>query len=189
MEHTHERFPEYLAFLLSNPIRRFLQSPEQLIAKLDVTSNDVVVDFGCGPGFYAIPLAKVARKVIGVDVSPEILEKAVNHAQRNGVHVEFLKSDGTNIRLENGSVDVILLVHVFHEVENKPRVLSEFLRILKSQGRLVVVERTRGSRIFSGKLGPPTVSETVIVQEIARAGFTIAKTIPHRKDSIITGRK
>jgi len=189
MEHTHERFPEYLAFILNNPIRRFLQPPEQLVGKLDVTSSDVVVDFGCGPGFYTIPLAKVARKVIGVDVSSKILEKAANHARRNGLHVEFLESDGVDIRLDNGRVDVILLVHVFHEVEQKSRVLSEFLRILKPLGRLVVVEKTRGSGIFPGKLGPPTVSETGIVQEITRAGLTIAKTIPHRKDSIIIGRK
>ena len=79
--HGHKRFPEKQAFLLDNPIRRFVSPPERLISKIKIGSNDVVVDFGCGPGFFSIPLAKIARRTIGVDISPRMLEKSSGTCQ------------------------------------------------------------------------------------------------------------
>jgi len=149
----------------------------------------VVVDFGCGAGFFAVPLAKVAGKTIAIDVSSQMLKRAASYATKSGVMVEFIKSDGTEIRLGDESVDLILLYHVFHEVEDRPKVLSEFLRIMKPAGKLVVVEKTRGSSIFSGRLGPPIIDEMEVTQETERAGFAHVETIPHRKDSIIISQK
>jgi ubiquinone/menaquinone biosynthesis C-methylase UbiE len=149
----------------------------------------VVVDFGCGAGFFTVPLAKVAGKTIAMDVSSEMLKRAASYATKSGVIVEFIKSNGTEIRLGDESVDLILVYHVFHEVEDRPRVLSEFLRIMKPAGRLVVVEKTRGSSIVSGRLGPPIIDEMGVAREIELAGFAYVETIPHGKDSIIISRK
>jgi ubiquinone/menaquinone biosynthesis C-methylase UbiE len=135
--------------MLYNPVRRMREPPERLISRLDISSRDVVVDFGCGPGYFLMPLAMVARKAIGVDVSPSMLKKAAWNAKKKGVNVQLLASNGIAVGLEDQSVDLILLNHVFHEVEAKPRVMDEFHRILKHSGRLVIVERTRetGSRL------------------------------------------
>jgi len=187
--HAHRRFPENLAFTLNNRIRRFLQPPYQLVSKLNISPGDVVVDFGCGPGFFTVPLARIAAKTIAVDVSPRMLERAASYAKRSGVAVQFLTSSGTEIKLEDHSVDMVFLNHVFHEIEEKPIVLGEFLRIMRSSGRLVIVERTRGSRLFGGRLGPPIIDQTEVTQEMKRAGFAFAKTIPHGNDSIIIGQK
>jgi len=149
----------------------------------------VIVDFGCGPGFFTIPLARVAAKTIAVDVSSRMLEKAASHAKKSGVTVEFLRSDGTEVKLEDESVDVILLAHVFHEIDHKPRVLSEFRRIMRPSGRLMIVERTRGSRLLSGRLGPPVIDQTEVVREIEQVGFTLAQTIAYGSHSIMVGRK
>jgi len=148
-----------------------------------------VVDFGCGPGFFTVPLAKVAGKVIGIDVSPRMLERTASYASRSKVTVELVRNDGTDIRLGDDSVDMILLNHVFHEVEDRPKVLSEFLRIMKPSGRLAIVERTRGRGMLSGKLGPPIINEAEVIKELERAGFTFVRTIPHGKDSIIIAGK
>lgn len=185
----HRRFPDRLAFILNNPLRRFLHPPEQLIAKLDVGPSDVVLDFGCGPGFLTVPLAKIASKTIAMDVSPQMLERAASYAWKIGVSVEFVKSDGKETRLGDESVDIILLSHVFHEVDDRPRVLSEFLRIMRPSGRLVVVERTRRGSIFSQIFGPPIIDEMEVIRELERAGFAWAETIPHGRDSIIIGQK
>mgnify|MGYP001131726732 CR=1 FL=1 len=187
--YAHKRFPERLAFTLNNRIRRFLQPPDKLISKLNVRPGDVVVDFGCGPGFFTVLLAKVAAKTIAVDVSPRMLERAASYAKKSGVTIQFLASSGTQIKLEDNSVDMVFLNHVFHEIEERPIVLGEFLRITRPSGRLVIVERTRGSRLLGGKLGPPIIDQTVVTREIERAGFAFAKTIPHGNDSIIIGQK
>lgn len=188
-DHQHKHVPEIFAFTLDNPIRRMLQPPEQLISKLGIRPSDVVVDFGCGPGFFTVPLARAAARIVAVDVSPEMLEKAASYARRNGVTVEFLRSDGIKIKLENQSVDVVFLNHVFHEIDDGQKALSEFLRTMKPSGRVIIVERSRGSRLLGGKLGPPIIDPAEVVREIERAGFIHTQTIAHGNDSIIVGQK
>jgi ubiquinone/menaquinone biosynthesis C-methylase UbiE len=151
---THRRFSQRLAFILNNRVRKSLEPPDRLVSKLNLRPNDVVMDFGCGPGFYTIPLAKRVAKTVAVDVSPHMLERTLSDAKKNGVIVEALESDGTELRLNDESIDLIFLNYVFHEITDRPRVLSEFLRILKRSGRLAIVERTRGG-ILTRTVGPP----------------------------------
>ena len=178
-----------MALTLNNPIRRLLQPPERLISKLNIRPSDVVVDFGCGPGFFTVPLAKVAARTIAVDVSVGMLERAAAYAKKRGVTLEFLKSNGTEIRLPNETADLIFLYHVFREIDHRPEVLREFLRIMKRSGRLAVVEKMRGSRLFAGRLGPPVINPLEVVREMEDRGFTVTQTIAHGSDSVIVGQK
>ncbi len=82
MSHKGEAYSASGAFFLDNPIRRLIQPPSELIEKLAITPNDVVVDFGCGPGYYTIELAKKAKSVVAVDLSSEMLNKAQNKAEK-----------------------------------------------------------------------------------------------------------
>ena len=117
MSHKGEAYSASGAFFLDNPIRRLFQPPYELIEKLGINPTDVVVDFGCGPGYYTIELAKNAKKVEAVDLSPEMLKNAQRKAEKAGMkNIEYLQSDGKSLQLESGSVDMILLVTVYHEV-------------------------------------------------------------------------
>jgi len=187
-EHVHKRYPERLAFTLNNRVRRFLEPPDRLVSQLGLKATDVVVDFGCGPGFYTIPIARGVTRTIAVDVSSRMLEKTVSNAKKNHVTVEALVSNGTAIKLDDGIVDLIFLSHVFHEVADGPRVLSEFLRIMKRSGRLAIVERTRGG-LLAWAPGPPIIDQAEIVQELERAGFRLTQTIPYGSNSIVIGKK
>ena len=186
--HAHKRFPELLAFALNNRIRRLLEPPEQLIAKLGLKPSDVVMDFGCGPGFFTIPLAKAAAKAIAADVSSRMLERTASNAKKSNIAVGLLMTDGTSINIEDESVDLIFLNHVFHEIADRPKVLGEFLRIMKRFGRLAIVERTRGG-LFAWMPGPPIIDQTEVTRELERAGFKLARTTSHGNDSIIIGKK
>ena len=187
-EHVHKRYPERLAFTLNNRFRRFLEPPEQLISKLGLKATDVVVDFGCGPGFYTIPIARNAARTIAVDVSSRMLEITVSNAEKNHVTVEALVSDGTAIKLDNGIVDLIFLSHVFHEVAERPKVLSEFLRIMKRSGRLAIVEKTRGGPLAWAS-GPPIIDQNELIRELEQGGFRFTQTIPYGSNSIVIGKK
>ena len=184
----HKRYPERLAFTLNNRFRRFLEPPDRLVSQLGLKATDVVVDFGCGPGFYTIPIARGVARTIAVDVSSHMLEKTVSNAKKNQVTVEALVSDGTAIKLDDGIVDLIFLSHVFHEVAERPKVLSEFLRIMKRSGRLAIVERTRGG-LLAWAPGPLIIDQAEIVQELERAGVRFTQTIPHGSNSIVIGKK
>jgi ubiquinone/menaquinone biosynthesis C-methylase UbiE len=186
--HVHKRFPESKAFTLNNRIRRLLERPDRLISKLDLKPSDVVMDYGCGPGFFTVPLAKVVSRTIAVDVSPRMLDIAASNARKSGATIELLRTDGTEIKLEDGTVDLIFLNHVFHEISDRSKVLSEFLRIMKRSGRLAIVERTHGG-LFAWAPGPPIIDQAEIVQELEQAGFRFTQTIPRGSNSIVIGKK
>jgi SAM-dependent methyltransferase len=185
---VHKRYPERLAFTLSNRVRRLLEPPDRLVSQLDLKASDVAVDFGCGPGFYTIPIARSAARTIAVDVSSHMLEKTVSNAKKNHVTVEALVSNGTAIKLDDGIVDLVFLSHVFHEVANRPKVLNEFLRIMKRSGRLAIVEKTRGGPLAWAS-GPPIIDQNELIRELERAGFRFTQTIPYGSNSIVIGKK
>jgi ubiquinone/menaquinone biosynthesis C-methylase UbiE len=176
MSHKGEAYSASGAIFLDNPIRRWLQPPSGLVEKLAVSSEDVVMDFGCGPGFFTVELAKKARRVVAVDLSPEMLKKAQNKAAKAGVkNVEFLQSNGTRIQLEDGSVDLILLVTVYHEVGEGQTVLAEFRRILKP-GRLVIVEVVKKG-VFPGA---PVQNPEALKAEVEAGDFILQEMQPYK---------
>jgi ubiquinone/menaquinone biosynthesis C-methylase UbiE len=181
MSHKGEAYSASGAFFLDNPIRRLVQPSSELVAKLAVNPNDAVVDFGCGPGYYTIELAKKANRVVAVDLSPEMLKKAQNKAQKAGVkNIQFLQSNGTNIQLENSSVDMVLLVTVYHEVGESEAVLKEFNKILKPQGKLIIVEVIKKS-IFPGA---PVQNPETLKAEIEAGNFKLEQMQPYKNYGI-----
>jgi ubiquinone/menaquinone biosynthesis C-methylase UbiE len=186
-QHKHV-FPERFAFLLNNPIRRHFANPKKLISELGISSQDVVLDFGCGTGYFTIPLSRTAQKVIGVDISGNMLKKTAEYARREGVVVELLQSDGTRIDLSEDCVDVIMLVHVLHHVEEKARTLLEFHRILKPGGRVVILEKTRGG-FLTGIIGPPKVDQNEVITDLKSARLLFATTRPYGNETIIEAKK
>jgi ubiquinone/menaquinone biosynthesis C-methylase UbiE len=177
MSHKEEAYSASGAIFLDNPIRRWLQPPSELAEKLGISPSDVVMDFGCGPGFYTVELAKKAQKVMAVDLSPEMLKKAQNKAVKAGVkNIEFLQSNGKNIKVEDGSVDLILLVTVLHEVGESQTVLAEFHRILKPTGKLVIVEVVKKG-IFPGA---PVQNPDAVKAEVEAGNFELQQMQPYK---------
>jgi len=177
MSHKGEAYSASGAIFLDNPIRRWAQPPSELIQKLALNPTDVAMDFGCGPGFFTVELAKKAQKVVAVDLSPEMLKKAQNKVAKAGIkNVEFLQSNGTSIQLADSSVDLALLVTVFHEVGETKVVLGEFHRILKPNGRLVIVEVVKKGILP----GAPVQNPQVLTQEVEAESFKLQQMLPYK---------
>ena len=182
MSHKGEAYSASGAIFLDNPIRRLIQPPTELVEKLDINPTDALVDFGCGPGYYTIELAKKAKKVVAVDLSSEMLKKAKRKAEKTGVkNIEFMQSDGRNLQLEDGSVDLILLVTVYHEVGDGEVVLKEFGRVLKQDGKLVIVENIKKG-IFPGA---PVQNPDKLKAEIEAENFKFEKLLPYKNYGIL----
>jgi len=179
-------FPAWLSFILNNPIRRRLHAPHDILGRLNVKNTDVVIDFGCGPGFYTILFAKVAARVIAIDVQSEMLEKTMNYARKNQVKVECLESDGRKIPLPNNTADLIFLSEVFHELNDKSTILRELSRLLKLNGRLIIKEKTkRGLRL----VGPPIVEVSEIATHLENIGLRVRDKIEIGNDTMILATK
>ena len=177
MSHKGDAYSASGAIFLDNPIRRLFQPPSELIEKLGINPNDVAMDFGCGPGYFTIELAKRAKHVVAADVSPEMLKKVQKKAEKAKVqNIQFLQSDGKNIQLEDSSLDLILLVTVYHEVGDSEAVLKEFGRVLKLVGKLAIVEVIKsGIFAFAPKQNPE-----VITAEVEAANFRLQEMTPYK---------
>jgi SAM-dependent methyltransferase len=112
------------------------------IALASLKEGDVVLDLGSGAGFDCFLASdKVGRtgKVIGVDMTPEMIEKARGNAEKgNYENVEFRLGEIENLPIENNSIDVIISNCVVNLAPDKRRVFEESFRVLKPGGTLMV---------------------------------------------------
>jgi methionine-R-sulfoxide reductase len=116
----------------------------ELLKQLSIKPGQVICDMGCGNGFYTLPLARLAGpqgKVYAVDVQQEMLDmlkrRALQASARNIVPV--LGSE-TDPGLPAGSLDLVLMVDVYHEFSNPAAMLDAIRTSLKPTGRIALAE-------------------------------------------------
>jgi ubiquinone/menaquinone biosynthesis C-methylase UbiE len=108
-------------------------------------SYPVIVDVGCGQG-RSFPLLKMAfrpNRLIGVEMEDENLEIARKRAAADGIPVDFLENDCAAIDLADESADIVFCHQTLHHLVQQEKSLSEFYRILKPGGVLLLAESTR----------------------------------------------
>ncbi len=121
--------------------------PDSIIAQLEIQDGNVVADFGCGPGFFSVPFAKAVGdegRVYALDVLPQALESVKSKMRNFAVPNIILMR--ANVEKENGSklpsdlVDWVILKDVLFQNQKKEIIIAEAKRILKPEGRIIVVE-------------------------------------------------
>ncbi|VVB86952.1 Putative arsenite methyltransferase [uncultured archaeon] len=166
------KFDAKKAGILDDPGRAQFLNPGNIIEKLKLTGEMVIADLGCGTGFFSIPVSKRVKKVFALDIQQEMLDILGNKIEKEKItNIETILSEESSIPLSDKSVDIILMVNVFHELEDKVSLLKEVKRVLNRKGRLVIIDWKKMEMDF----GPPfeeRLSEKDVIEICHGNGFT-----------------
>jgi len=139
-------YPHELAWLLTLPVRRWLQPPERLVARLALAPDARVLELGPGPGWFSPHVARALPRgrLVLYDLQREMLAKARRRLGRAGAgNASFAQGDGASLPFRDGAFDAAFLVAVLGEVPDPAACVSELRRVLRCGGRLLLTE-TRG---------------------------------------------
>lgn len=124
-----------------------LLDPEKILKEIKIESGMRIADFGCGNGYFSLTAAEIVGgkgQVYAVDILKSSLETVDREAQRHQLfNVKTVWSNleivgATKINPE--SLDLILIIHALYQSENKINFLNEALRLLKSKGKIVIID-------------------------------------------------
>jgi ubiquinone/menaquinone biosynthesis C-methylase UbiE len=130
----------------TNTTNHFID-PAYVIAQLEMKPGSTIADFGCGSGFFSIPLSAATGKegiVHALDILPAALEAVESKARLLGIANIVTKR--ANLEVENGSgfksesMDWIVIKDMLYQNKKKAVVLKEARRVLKPRGKALVIE-------------------------------------------------
>jgi SAM-dependent methyltransferase len=124
--------------------REMEENPEGALDAVGIKPGMTVADVGAGVGYITLRMAKrvgPSGKVYANDIQPEMLTELQNNAARAKFsNIRTVLGTGTDARLPAGQMDLILLVDVYHEFSQPPKMLQSLREALKPDGRLVLLE-------------------------------------------------
>ncbi len=111
---------------------------ERLVDRLRVAPGETVLDVACGTGNAALPAARAGAQVTGLDLSPEMLERARAHAEADGLEVDWREGDAERLPFDDASFDVVTSTFGCMFAPRHEVAAEELARVLRPGGRLGV---------------------------------------------------
>lgn len=139
-------YPASGARHLLNPLRTVVQRPARVISKMGLRAVDIVLEVGCGPGWFSPSLASSIPegRLIMCDIQPEMVTAAASRTS-NFTNVDHITADATALPFSDDVFDAVLLALVLGEVRDKVGCLREMRRVTADSGSIFVVETRRDS--------------------------------------------
>ncbi|WP_101451065.1 class I SAM-dependent methyltransferase [Aquimarina sp. MAR_2010_214] len=150
----------------------------------EINQGNEVADVGCHEGYLTMHLAqKVGElgKVYAVDVREDRLEKLDKYIDdRKLKNIETIVGDYDNPKLPNDTLDVVVVMDTYHEMDDYMKILGHIKKSLKPGGRIVIIEKFKEHMLNTSRAEQTekhTLSLNYVKQELQKAGFSISKEI------------
>jgi cyclopropane fatty-acyl-phospholipid synthase-like methyltransferase len=175
--HTHQhtfKDAEKWSHVFDDPERDAWQKPHQVIQALALKPDARVADLGAGTGYFSARLANMLPKarIYAVDVEPDMVRFLAERAKRENLrNLTAVAGAPDDPRLPE-KVDVILLVDVYHHIEERERYFRKLRQSLRPDGRIAIIDFTLDS-----PQGPPRaarVAPGTVKTEMQAAGLVLA---------------
>jgi ubiquinone/menaquinone biosynthesis C-methylase UbiE len=139
MNYFQELAAKYDAWFRTEHGQYVLKYEHETIMQLaNVTAGTRTLDVGCGTGIYTQELLKQGATVIGIDVSPEMLDIARYKTQDYGDRISFMQADAAALPFSDNTFDQVISITAMEFFEQPRSCLHEMYRVLKPGGRMVV---------------------------------------------------
>jgi len=179
---------------LTRPEREAEEQPEKALDALKLKPGMVVADIGAGVGYMSLRLAKrvgPTGKVYANDLQPEMLAKLRENAAKAKIaNVITVLGDVADPKLPANTMDLVLLVDVYHEFSQPQQMLRKIRETLKPDGRLVLLEyRAEDPNVPINPEHKMTVAQ--VKTELEAEGFVlqpVIETLPRQHILILTKR-
>jgi ubiquinone/menaquinone biosynthesis C-methylase UbiE len=172
-------FPPEALGQLEGPDRDAWQRPDQIMDALQIGDGSVVADLGAGGGWFTVRLARRVGpngRVYAEDIQPQMIEAIERRVVREGLQRIVRTHLGTpeDPRLPTGSLDAVLIVDTYHEMEQPVALLKNVANALKPNGAVGIVNFTKDG----GGPGPgmdQRVEPEQVIADARAAGLELRK--------------
>jgi SAM-dependent methyltransferase len=142
--------------------RALWPQPGKVLADLGIAPEMTAIDLCCGDGLFTVPLAQMARRVVAIDLDPEMARTAeARAAASKATNCTFIVGDAYSIaELTPEPAAFVLIANTFHGVPDKPRLARAVAAVLKPAGRLAIINWHHRPREETTVLGQPRGPQT-----------------------------
>ena len=166
-------------FKMNRGVRKWVDKDgEKFLRRIGVSRGQKVLDFGCGPGHYTIPAAKLVGdrgKVYAFDKDSDALRELEETAKQFGLNnISLIKGD-TKIPLGNNSIDIVLCYDVVHYSGKRALVYNEVRRLLRDGGIFSLYPKHYKDDFPLMELASLGLED--IIKEVEVSGFTLKDRI------------
>jgi 2-polyprenyl-3-methyl-5-hydroxy-6-metoxy-1,4-benzoquinol methylase len=154
-----------------DPERDHWQKPNEVIDLMAPLEGKVVADIGAGSGYFSFPLAVKAAKVIAIDIDERFLNWIDQRAENDKVsNIETRRTKDYDPLLSASEADAVLMVDVYHHIEERVAYLRKVKKGLKAEGSLWIVDFKK-EELPVGPGIQMKLSPEEVISELTASGF------------------
>jgi len=154
------------------------EATDRMLRKLGLEPGQAVADLGCGTGFHARrikPLVGPRGSVYCIDLQPQMLARAADLAAAEGVELQLVPGEADRIPLPDDAVDHLLMVDVYHELQDPAAMLAEVRRVLRPGGQVHLVEFRLEGHTAQHIQRVHRMAREQVEAELSRSGFEVVR--------------